>query len=111
MTPGNATGMVQNTERGELWLDGVTTLSDSAAISLAKHVGDLSLRQLATLSDVGFQALQQHEGDLDDCLNDRLILSDSSSLSGAPDRALGESPELAANERIGSAIDRRPKEN
>jgi hypothetical protein len=47
-----------------LRLNGLTTLSDEAARTLAQHKGDLSLDGLTTLSNEAAEALAQHKGDL-----------------------------------------------
>ena len=48
----------------ELYLRGLTKLSDAAAESLAKHVGELDLSELTELSDVAAESLAKHVGEL-----------------------------------------------
>jgi hypothetical protein len=49
---------------GELYLYGLTALSDAAAVALARHKGFLGLGGLSSLSDAAAAALAHHEGDL-----------------------------------------------
>ena len=51
-------------------LAGLTTLSDAAAKSLSRHMGDLSLNSLTILSDAAAASLRWHKGHLS---LDRLI--------------------------------------
>jgi predicted CopG family antitoxin len=48
-----------------LFLDGLSSLSDAGAEALSKHKGDLYLRGLESLSDAGAEALSKHKGNLD----------------------------------------------
>ena len=45
-----------------LYLFGLTSLSDSAAESLSKHKGDISLASLTSLSDSAAESLSKHKG-------------------------------------------------
>jgi len=54
----------------DLYLNGLTSLSDAAAESLAKHEGDLYLNGLTSLSDAAAKSLGKIEGYL--CLNDSM---------------------------------------
>ena len=52
-----------STHKGDLSLNGITTLSDTAAQALAAHKGRyLYLRGITTLSDTAAQALAKHQG-------------------------------------------------
>jgi hypothetical protein len=61
--------------RRNLCLDGLTSLSDGAALALSQHKGNLELNGLTILSDGAAQALSQHKGGLLE-LNGLTILSD-----------------------------------
>jgi len=50
--------------KGDLYLNGLTSLSDAAAQALAQHKGWLVLSGLTSLSDAAAQALAQHKGGL-----------------------------------------------
>jgi hypothetical protein len=60
--------------KGQLSLDGLTTISDAAVKALAQHEGPLELGGLTTLSDEAAKALAQHKGPL--YLSSRTTLSD-----------------------------------
>jgi len=64
---------------GNLFLSGLTTLSDSAAEHLSKHEGDLYLSGLITITDTASESLSKHEGDL--YLDGLTTLSDSAAES------------------------------
>ena len=49
---------------GNLYLDGLASLSDNAAETLAKHKGNLYLRGLTSLGDNLAEVLAKHKGDL-----------------------------------------------
>jgi hypothetical protein len=49
---------------GDLYLAGLTELSDAAAESLSKHEGDLDLGSLTSLSDAAAESLSKHEGEI-----------------------------------------------
>jgi hypothetical protein len=51
--------------KGKLSLWGLKSLSDAAAESLSKHKGDLNLYGLKSLSDAAAESLSKHKGDLD----------------------------------------------
>ena len=53
------------TSMGQLNLTGLTELSDAAAESLSKHQGYLSLYGLRELSDAAAESLSKHQGGLD----------------------------------------------
>jgi hypothetical protein len=59
---------------GGINLDGLTCLSDAAAESLSKHSGDIKLNGLTCLSDAAAEALSKHSGDIK--LNGLTCLSD-----------------------------------
>jgi len=61
--------------KGDLDLDGLTTLSDAAAEFLSEHKGDLWLNSLTTLSDAAAESMSKHEGRLD--LDGLTTLSDA----------------------------------
>lgn len=65
---------------GPLCLDGLTSLSDTAAESLGNHKGNtLSLRGVASLSDAAAASLSKHEGSL--ILDGLTVLSDAAAAS------------------------------
>ncbi|MFA6296171.1 MAG: hypothetical protein WC663_02370 [Patescibacteria group bacterium] len=47
---------------GDLYLIGLSSLSDEAAESLSHHQGDLDLRNLSSLSDASAESLSHHNG-------------------------------------------------
>jgi len=49
-------------QKGDLDLDGLKSLSDGAAEALSKHEGELNLKGLVSLSDTGAQALAKKKG-------------------------------------------------
>ena len=49
---------------GEIWLYGLTSLSDAAADALAKHKGYLGLAGLTELSEAAAEALGKNEGEV-----------------------------------------------
>lgn len=69
----------------ELSLNGLTNLSDAAAVALAKHKGALYLNGLTSLSDAAVAALAKHEGSL--------FLNGLTSLSNASAAALSKHEE------------------
>ena len=62
ITPGIA--QILSKHQGDLYLRGLTTLSDIAAEHLSNHQGTLDLDGLTTLSDKAAEHLSKHEGDL-----------------------------------------------
>ena len=76
----DAAALALSKHKGTLYLDGLTSLSDGAAAAFARHEGDLSLRGLTTLSDATVTTLSQQKG--------RLGLDGLKSLSGAAAVAL-----------------------
>jgi hypothetical protein len=62
LTPGQAKYIVDNSKRGDLRLDGLTTLSKEVASELSKHNGYLYLDGLTTISKEVASELSKHKG-------------------------------------------------
>ncbi len=48
--------------KGDLILDGISELSDAAAVSLSSHRGRLGLQGLQQISAEAIEALEKHQG-------------------------------------------------
>ena len=84
LTVAQAKALAQH--KGDLLVNGLTTISDEAAKALAQHKGMLVLNGLTTLSDEAAKALAQHEGGL--------FLFGLSSLSDEAAKALGANSDI-----------------
>ena len=79
----NAAAQIVAQRKGDLFLDGLKSLSDASAHSLADHKGDLSFYRLKSLSDAAAYSLAKHEGR-------RLLLHSITTLSDAAVQALAK---------------------